>query len=276
MIKIEQEKCNACGWCIKICHEHCMFLNDNILSIDYTYCSTCVQCIAICPQHALTWDSHKPEKFDKTKYPDCSQLDELLKERRTIRDYTGKKIERSILKEVTAYAIYAPTHNFNFRAVIIDDDQIIDMADMLIFKFSDTIYKWIYKSGIFHFLMKRFTPSREHEFYKAKSKLEVVRKRQHGFKTRPAAIILIVGDYRVPLSLESAQYALYNIDLYAQVKGLACRNLGGNQRVLNRNKKFRKELELKKHEKIFGTLTLGYPAVKFRNKVNGKQIPIQI
>ena len=86
---------------------------------------------------------------------------------------------------------------------------------------------------------------------------------------------MIVGDKRIPLSLESAQYALYNIDLYAQVKGLACRNLVGNQAVINRNKKFRKKVGLKPAEKIFGTLTLGYPAIKFKNKVYGKNIMIQ-
>ena len=45
--------------------------------------------------------------------------------------------------------------------------------------------------------------------------------------------------------------------------------------ILNVNKKFIKSIGLDKNEKIFGTITMGYPAVKFRNKVLGKKINIQ-
>ena len=91
----------------------------------------------------------------------------------------------------------------------------------------------------------------------------------------PPVIIFIVGDRRVPLSMESAQYALYNMDLYARTRGLGCRNLVGNQMFLNRSKVFRKSLKMEKHEKIFATMGLGYSAKKFRNKVIGKQMKIQ-
>jgi hypothetical protein len=63
--------------------------------------------------------------------------------------------------------------------------------------------------------------------------------------------------------------------LYAQAAGLASRSLVGNQMLLNRDKPLRKKQGLSKHERIFGTLCLGFPAVKFRNKVMGKKIPIQ-
>lgn len=86
---------------------------------------------------------------------------------------------------------------------------------------------------------------------------------------------MIIGNKKTPLSLESAQYALYNIDLYAQTKGIACRNLVGNQMILNGNKQFKKSIGLARNEKIYGTIALGYPAVRFRNKVAGKKIWIQ-
>jgi nitroreductase len=243
--------------------------------VDYTVCSTCAQCIAICPKQAINWDDNKPSRFDPSLYPGPRQLEELFMERRTIRDYTRQKIDRSILEEITGFAAYAPTHNFNFRAVIIDDDAIIKQIDYLIYESSVKIYKWFYKPGFMHSLIKLIAPSREFEYLKARPKLDKVEKRNSGFKSKPAAVIMIVGDRRVPLSLESAQYALYNIDLYAQSKGIACRNLVGNQMILNRNRNFKKSMGIGKHEKIFATITLGYPAVKFRNKVIGKSINIQ-
>jgi nitroreductase len=252
-----------------------MQIDNDILSIDYNYCSTCTQCIAICPQQALTWDNIKPELFDRSLYPGSEQMGELFKERRTIRDFTNQKIDKSLLEEIAGYAIYAPTHDFNLRIIIIDDEAIICQVDSMILKFSNNLYKWIFQPRIIHLLMKLFTPDLEFEYLQAKPKLENAKKRNSGLKTKPAAIIMIIGNRRVPLSLESAQYALYNIDLYAQTKGLACRNLVGNQMILNRNKKFRMLLGLNKNERIYGTILLGHPALKFRNKVSGKFMRIQ-
>jgi nitroreductase len=275
MITIDQNKCNYCGLCIKICHEYCMDIEEGLLKIDYNFCSTCTQCIAICPQEALSWNNIKPARYNKELFPDSFQVDELLKQRRTIRDFKNKKIDQKLLEEIVNHAVYAPTHNFDMRAIIIDQEDLINQIDRIIYRFSSRIYYLFYKPSIFHFIVRLFTPAREHEYLKAKPKLEARLKMKRNFKTIPPAIIMIIADIRIPLSLESAQYALYTIDLYAQTKGLGCRNLVGNQNFLNRSKSIRSLIGFKKHEKIVGTIAIGYPSVKFRNKVNGKHMKIQ-
>jgi len=113
------------------------------------------------------------------------------------------------------------------------------------------------------------------EFDKARSKLEHSMKHGCAYLSRPPAFIFLVGDKRTPLMTESAQYVLYNMMLAALVRGLGCRNLVGNQMFLTRNKKIRYILGLAKHERIFGLMGIGYPAIKFSNKVMGKKMPIQ-
>lgn len=275
MITIDQERCNACGICVQICHEFCIDLEDHILRIDEEYCSTCTQCIAICPRQALSWDHTEPAAYDKALLPSPGQVDELLKQRRTIRDFKPAKIDKALLEEIVNYAVYAPTHSFDMRALIVDDEQMIQQIDTAIFRFSSRIYRWMYRPKLFHSIVRTFTPSREHEYLKAKPKLETALKRGRNFKTVPPAIIFIVADRRIPLSLESAQYALHSMNLYAHTRGLGCRNLVGNQMFLNRSRKIREQLGLAKHERLFGTMAIGYPAVKFRNKVNGKLMPVQ-
>jgi nitroreductase/NAD-dependent dihydropyrimidine dehydrogenase PreA subunit len=275
MITIDQNKCNNCGICAKICHEYCIDISGGLIKIDFSYCSTCTQCIAICPQDALMWNNIKPEKYNKELLPAPVQIDELLKERRTIRDFKSEKIDRQLLEEIVNYTIYAPTHNFNMRVIIIDEENLINQIDRTLYRFSLRMYRLLYKPQLIHHIIKLITPEREHEYLKAKPKLAAILKRKRNLKTMPSAIIMIIADKRVPLSLESAQYALYNIDLYSQTKGLGCRNLVGNQMFLNKSKSIRNLLGLKKYERIFGTIAIGYPSVKFRNKVNGKQINIQ-
>jgi len=275
MITINQETCNLCGKCIKICHEYCMKIENQSLCIDFKFCSTCGQCIAICPEQSLSWNTIPPVSFDKTNYPSPIQLDELFKERRTIRDFKQDKIDRAILEQIVSYASYAPTHNFNFRTIVIDDPEIIRKVETAIYRFTTRLYRFLYKPKAIHWMVKFFAPKSEFEYLKAKPKLEKSIERGKAFKTAPAAIVMIVGEKRIPLSLESAQYALYNIDLYAQTLGLGCRNLVGNQMILNRNKSLRKLIKIGKNEKVYGTIALGYPSVRFKNKIIGKRMPIQ-
>ena len=274
MVKIDQDNCNRCGLCVQICHEYCLSVDDTQLKINYDYCSTCGQCIAVCPKEALSWNTIKSVKYNKELLPNPNQLDELLKERRTIRDFKPEKISKELLEEVVNYAIYSPTHSFDLRAIIIDSESVIHQIDKIIFKFSLRIHQFLYKPIFFHTIVRLLTPDREHEYLKVKPKLEAALKRGRNFKTTPPAIIMIIADKRVPLSIESAQYALYSINLYAHTKGLGCRNLVGNQLFLNRVKSIRHLLGLKKYEKIVGTMAMGYPSIKYRNKVEGKKIDI--
>jgi hypothetical protein len=91
----------------------------------------------------------------------------------------------------------------------------------------------------------------------------------------PAVIVFVVGDRRTPLSLASAQYALYNMSLYAQTRSIGSRILVGNQMFMDRSRALRSALALGKHERIYGTLGLGHPSVRFRNKVSGRALPIR-
>jgi nitroreductase/NAD-dependent dihydropyrimidine dehydrogenase PreA subunit len=242
MIVADEDKCTGCGLCVKICHEHCMVLNDDTISINYDLCSTCTQCIAVCPQQAISWDGVPPVAYDKTRLPSPEQLDELFKERRTVRFFKKDRVDRAILKEIVGYGIYAPTNNYNLRVIVVDDQEIIEALDRILMQFVSRIYKVVFKPKIVFNLIRRITPAL---------------------------------DKRIALSEASAQYALYNMILYAQAKGIGSSLWGAAEIFLDRNKAARERLGLQKHEHILGGLGLGYPAVKFANKVAGKTLSIQ-
>lgn len=275
MIVIEEKKCTGCGLCVRICHESCMILYDEQLRIDTNLCSTCGQCIAVCPTQALNWNNHSPQPFEKNRLPDSDQLDELLKQRRTIRHFKKEKPGKKILEEIITYGAYAPTHSHDFRVIVIDDDRLLERLDKVVYHYNKKIHRYLFKPRFIQFLLRFLPPSHKIEYLKARPKLEKSLKIGRAYDSIPPVIICIVGDRRIPLSTESAQYMLYNMDLYARTKGLGCRNLVGNQMFLNRDRKFRDSIHLDKREKFFAIMGIGYPSINFRNKVTGRDLDTQ-
>ena len=76
------------------------------------------------------------------------------------------------------------------------------------------------------------------------------------------------------MARESAQYAVYTMSLAAQVRGLGARNLVGNASIIGRNRPVRRLLGLAPNERVWGLVGLGFPAVRFKNKIRGRTIPL--
>jgi nitroreductase/NAD-dependent dihydropyrimidine dehydrogenase PreA subunit len=273
MITFHPERCSGCGLCVDNCHEDSLALVEGAVEIDRTLCDICAQCIAICPRQAISWDGAPPVAFDRSRLPSTEQLLELFRERRSIRAYQKTRLEKALLEEIAASGVYAPTHNHVFKAIIIDDPTLIAELSAAILSINDRIYRLIYQHHLVDCLANLLGYG--DEFRKARPKLEKAYRRGSAFASTPAAIILVVGRKNVALAEASAQYALANMMYFAQIQGLgAC--LWGNAPIfLDKQRPIRRRLGITKQERIYGALCVGYPAIKFSNKVNGKSLPIQ-
>jgi NAD-dependent dihydropyrimidine dehydrogenase PreA subunit/nitroreductase len=272
MIIIDASKCGGCGSCVEVCHEDCLSLVDKKVAINYALCSTCTQCIAVCAKQALSWDGVPPVAFDPSCLPSPEQLAELFEERRSMRSFTRDKLGRDLLAEIAGYGIDAPTNNYHLRAVVVDDPEIILALDRVVLGYATMIYNTFFRSWLVFNFIRLFTTSL---LETDKVKMETVIARGHNFHSYPAAIIFMISDRPVALSIDSAQFALANMMYYAQSKGIGACLFGPGRLMLDRSKAARKLLGFEKNDHIVGTLLLGYPAMKFRNKVVGKKMIIQ-
>ncbi|RJR43237.1 MAG: 4Fe-4S dicluster domain-containing protein [Desulfobacteraceae bacterium] len=118
MIRIDKEKCRACGVCGRICPRYIPEtiehgdIRETVLSTERIgLCMECGHCEALCPSGAIHVDSFSGRFFEPVKKPDITegQLLALLKQRRSIRRYKDEPVPRNVLNRIIEAAHSAPT-----------------------------------------------------------------------------------------------------------------------------------------------------------------------
>ena len=250
-----------------------MTLVQGTVVIDHQLCSTCSQCIAVCPERALRWRDAEARQRQPERLPSPQQLDELFKERRSTRRFAQAKIPRSELEAIVACAAYAPTNNYDFRVILVDEPKVLNALEVYARSMVSRLYRVVFKHRVLFEIFRRF-PLAPHTGPKDRVKVEGNILHGHTIFHEAAAMLFIVGDARVALSSDSAQYALANVVFAAQVRGIASCLSGAAKTLLGFHPAARRMLGLLRRERIYGVLTLGYPAVAFHNNVEGKRLPV--
>ena len=117
LIQIEKETCTKCGICAAACGGGLIIFKEGSYPRQAPgtdeFCMRCGHCVGICPTGSLT---HKemPEtplikKSLETSFAQCAQL---IKSRRSIREFKDKDVPKEEIESIIDVARYAPTgHN---------------------------------------------------------------------------------------------------------------------------------------------------------------------
>lgn len=88
-------------------------------------------------------------------------------------------------------------------------------------------------------------------------------------------MIFIVGGKRYALQEASAYCMLSTMAYYAQLKGLGTCLWANGPMVIRRSRQTRSRLGIRRGECAYGAMLVGHPALRFRNKVEGRRIDVQ-
>jgi nitroreductase/ferredoxin len=117
--QIDEERCIQCGECEEDCPAGVIKMDDYPKIINEDGCYRCQHCLAVCPTGAVSVLGRDPDTsiLLEGNMPDAARLKTLIKGRRSVRRYTDKDLDKTLIDELLDIANHAPT-GVNSQAVL--------------------------------------------------------------------------------------------------------------------------------------------------------------
>lgn len=277
-IIIDQEKCTGCGACVALCSVTHVYALENKKAkvLSPSRCWECGQCIAVCPVDAITHSSfplNDCPMIEKSEN-DLEKLLGYFKERRSIRVYQNKHVERKKVASLVNITRWAPSGK-NLQAVswlAVDDPGTISLlsertVDVLVKGAED--------------LRNSITPTtsmqdKKDTLMQAKTFEHLERRLRKGQKPVffGAPVVLFAVTPRSHFGRDDAVISGYTMQLAAVQMGLATCQIGYFIAGVVMHKELGKDiLGIPDDREIQMVLTLGYPKYQMRRSAYRAPLP---
>jgi nitroreductase len=255
LLKINKKTCNQCGTCAAICSPGIIYSRRNSCPRSLPHsdetCLRCGHCIAMCPSGSLKHDELPMEQcphIDRDLDISFEQCAQLIKSRRSVREFKDKKVPVEEIKRIIDVARYAPTagNNQGVQWLVINDAAGIKNLSGI----GTEWLRWAIKND----------PA-------SASKLERVLQRQEGgvdaFLCGAPAIVVAFAEKNNPLTTIDCSIALAYFDLAAFRAGLGCCWAGFFMAACATFPPMVAALALPEGCAPYGGLMVGYPSYKY-------------
>lgn len=110
---VDTDRCVSCGLCLSDCLPRALGMDEegHPYIKDERLCMHCHHCLALCPTGAISVDGHNPDASRRllTAWPQPEQLENLIKGRRSVRQYRPENVDPALLQQVLDVSAHAPT-----------------------------------------------------------------------------------------------------------------------------------------------------------------------
>ncbi|MDO5566586.1 MAG: 4Fe-4S dicluster domain-containing protein, partial [Planctomycetia bacterium] len=113
-VQIDTTRCTHCGQCVRDCLAKILVMSENgnpeFVPGGSSRCFACQHCMAVCPTGAFSWSDKNPnDAFLPRLEPSPETMINLLRQRRSIRQYKHENVEQNIIDQLHAAMAFVPT-----------------------------------------------------------------------------------------------------------------------------------------------------------------------
>jgi len=266
LIEINKEKCIKCGLCSDICP--CNVINfekgeyPEISETNIVACMKCQHCFSICPAGAITFEGVSAEESCPFgEIPSEESMLNLIKKRRSCRNYKDENVSPEIIKKLTDMTAWVPTgcndHRLHF-SVIDDKDELVKLKQIIKEEFSKTFTKLR--------LAKEFISHKDVKIdYKKFVQYKRLLSLHNDIIFRGAPHLVVVAYPKdAPCGPQDSIIALSYFELYAQTLGLGTLWCGMAQWLFQALPKLCKHIDLPKNYKPGYVMLFGYSKENYK------------
>lgn len=275
--QIIENQCIGCERCVAVCPSFVLEMAGEKVKLRRgEWCIGCGHCGAVCPSRAIlhegmVFENHSSGGEAPAIFPEV--LDLLIRERRSIRNYTIDPVSKQVLEKILDAGRYAPTgtnsQNVHYVALTAPD-QINELREMTI-RFYEKMFSRA-SSRLGRFILSLIAGKKTVEYLQESlPKMAVAREAMNRGQDRlfyhaPVVMVTHAESWDTSSSF-NCSVALYNCSLKAHTLGLGCCFNGFLVNAVNHDPKIKRWIGIPADHRCYSAMALGYPNIKYPNLV---------
>jgi nitroreductase/ferredoxin len=255
LVEVNKETCTKCGFCAATCAAGIIYFKEGNFPRQLpgtdAVCLQCGHCLGVCPSGSLTHHDIPLEQsplIDKSLEISFKQCSQLIKSRRSVREFKDKDVPSDVIASVIETARYAPTgHNGQeVQWLVINDRKKVRQIAAI-------GADWLR-------LMMKNNPGMAAMFEGAIKQLDAG---NDVFIRNAPALVVAFAEKNNPIAATDCAIALGYFDLAANTAGLGCCWAGFFYMAAGSFPAMVEAVGLPEGCAPYGALMIGYPKYKY-------------
>ncbi len=293
IVSVDETRCTGCGLCLRVCPRQALKREGGTVRFVARSCLACGHCAAVCPEQAITvpalWAEAQqyenlaaPDRWLAPGECDAAALVQLMRSRRSCRNYRQTPVPRPLLEDLVKIGITAPSGTNSQRwtfTLLPDRDAVTAFAGEVatFFRRLNAMAGKAWLRALMRLIGKPELSAYYRDHYASVSRaLQDYAERGEDRLFHGATAAILVGmKPGASCPMEDALLATQNILLGAHCLGLGSCLIGYAVAAIAHQPALKAVLRIPREETVFSVIALGYADERYASPAGRLAPPIR-